>query len=149
MSQASSNPDAKNVLGGPLKTCSLNPKTGFFRDGCCDTGPEDLGQHTVCAQMTREFLEFSVLHGNDLVTPRPQWNFPGLKPGDSWCVCVLRWKEAFEAGCAPKVKLQSTHEDALKFVKLEDLMAHALPYRDDGGLNLETPAPPPADPQWN
>lgn len=141
---------AKNVLGTSLLTCSTNPLTGFFRDGCCETGPEDVGQHTVCAQMTRAFLEFSVLRGNDLVTPRPEWNFPGLKPGDFWCLCVLRWREALLAGCAPLVNLEATHEDALKFVRLEDLQRHAVASASPGGLNLggadkvRTP-----DPEWN
>ncbi|QDT36354.1 DUF2237 family protein [Stratiformator vulcanicus] len=117
---------ARNVLGEPLKTCSTDPLTGFYRNGCCDTGPEDAGQHTVCAVMTDEFLKFSRDCGNDLITPHPQWNFPGLVDGDHWCLCVLRWKEAFEAGMAPQVVLAATHENALQFVRLEDLKAFAV-----------------------
>jgi len=114
-----------NVLGGPLSTCSNNPRTGFFRDGCCNTGPEDLGFHTVCAVMTVEFLEFTRDRGNDLSTPRPDAGFPGLKPGDRWCVCVGRWKEALEAGVAPPVVLEGTHVNALDVVPLADLERHA------------------------
>jgi uncharacterized protein (DUF2237 family) len=138
----------KNVLGGPLLSCSTNPLTGFFRDGCCDTGPDDVGQHTVCALMTREFLEFSVIRGNDLVTPHPEWNFPGLKPGDFWCLCVLRWREGFLAGCAPKVRLEATHEDALKYVRLEDLQAHAVGSPEPLDLGKSAPTPTP-NPEWN
>jgi len=141
---------AKNVLGGPLVTCSTDPLTGFFRDGCCNTDDNDVGQHTVCALMTREFLEFSVIRGNDLVTPRPEWNFPGLKPGDFWCLCVLRWLEAFKAGCAPQVRLEATHEDALKYVRLEDLKAHAASAEagssDAMGKFNTLPTP---NPEWN
>lgn len=141
---------SRNVLGGRLVSCSTSPVTGFYRDGCCETGPEDIGQHTVCVQMTHEFLAFSVLHGNDLVTPRPEWNFPGLKPGDFWCVCVLRWREALLAGCAPPVKLEATHEDALKFVRLEDLKAHAMTAENGPGLDLgSTKLPPTPNPEWN
>lgn len=141
---------SRNVLGGPLQSCSLDPLTGFYRDGCCDTGEEDLGQHTVCSQMTREFLEFSVIRGNDLVTPRPEWNFPGLKPGDYWCICVLRWKEALAAGCAPKVRLEATHEAALKYVKLEDLKNHAVPPESGAGLDFGgIPSAATPDPEWN
>ena len=138
----------KNVLGGPLLSCSTNPLTGFFRDGCCDTGPDDVGQHTVCALMTREFLEFSVIRGNDLVTPHPEWNFPGRKPGDFWCLCVLRWREGVLAGCAPKVRLEATHEDALKYVRLEDLQAHAVGSPEPLDLGKSAPTPTP-NPEWN
>ena len=100
---------ARNVLGGPLATCCTAPLTGFYRDGSCHTGPQDIGTHVVCAQVTPEFLEFSVARGNDLVTPVPQFHFPGLNAGDKWCLCALRWKEAFEAGVAPPVVLQATH----------------------------------------
>ncbi len=112
---------AKNVLGENLQDCSLNPVTGFFRDGCCRSGAEDLGLHLVCSVMTEEFLEFSKERGNDLITPVPEFRFPGLKPGDRWCLCVLRWKEALEAGVAPKVVLASTHISTLEFVDLQDL----------------------------
>ncbi len=113
-----------NVLGTPLIPCSLDPITGYFRDGTCRTGGGDHGIHCICAQVTEEFLTFSAKKGNDLSTPRPEFEFPGLKPGDSWCLCVMRWKEAFDAGCAPKVKLEATAEAALEFVNLEDLKAH-------------------------
>ncbi len=113
---------AKNVLGGPLQPCSTDPFTGFYRDGCCNTGADDAGVHSVCAVMTREFLEFSRSCGNDLSTPGP--GFPGLKPGDRWCLCAARWQEAFEAGMAPRVILEATHEATLKFVSLEDLRQH-------------------------
>lgn len=117
---------AKNVLGEPLETCSERPKTGFARSGSCETGPEDLGSHTVCAQVTREFLDFSRARGNDLSTPVPAFGFPGLKPGDRWCLCAARWQEALEAGAAPRVALRATHERALDVVRLADLKAHAL-----------------------
>ena len=116
---------AKNVLGGELLPCSVDPVTGFFRNGCCETGSHDAGMHTVCAVMTAEFLEFSVSRGNDLVTPQPQWLFPGLEPGDRWCVVAARWQEALEAGVAPPVVLEATHASALEFVSLADLQAHA------------------------
>jgi uncharacterized protein (DUF2237 family) len=116
----------KNVLGEPLELCSMTPTTGFTRSGHCETGPQDLGSHTVCAQVTREFLEFSRNSGNDLVTPVPEYDFPGLKPGDRWCLCAARWQEAFEAGAAPRVALRATHERALTVVSLADLKAHAL-----------------------
>ena len=119
-------PTAKNVMGGSLETCSLSPRTGFTRSGDCETGPQDLGSHTVCAQVTTEFLEYSRSKGNDLVTPLPQLDFPGLKPGDRWCLCAARWREAFEAGCAPPVILRATHERVLDLVTLEDLKAHAI-----------------------
>lgn len=117
---------ARNVLGSELKTCSTEPLTGWYRDGCCNTGPGDVGLHTVCARVTREFLEFSRRMGNDLITPRPEFDFPGLKPGDKWCLCVTRWIEAFQAGCAPLVDLEATHISALEFVDLEVLKAYAL-----------------------
>ena len=115
-----------NVLGGPLEACSTAPMTGFFRDGCCNTGPEDRGVHTVCAVMTAEFLAFSKAAGNDLSTPRPEYGFAGLQPGDRWCLCAARWREALEAGCAPKVVLRATHQRALDYVSLEDLKRHAI-----------------------
>jgi uncharacterized protein (DUF2237 family) len=113
------------VLGEPLEPCSLDPVTGFFRDGCCDTGPEDRGSHTVCARMTEAFLAFSKARGNDLSTPRPEFGFPGLKEGDSWCLCALRWREAYAAGKAPRVVLAATHERALEVVDLFDLKRYA------------------------
>lgn len=115
-----------NVLGEPLVPCSEKPLTGFFRDGCCNTAPEDLGLHAVCIRATAEFLEFSRARGNDLSTPMPDFGFPGLKPGDQWCLCAARWQEALEAGAAPRVVLQATHAAALRVVKLADLKAHAL-----------------------
>jgi uncharacterized protein (DUF2237 family) len=118
--------EAKNVLGTILESCSVDPMTGFFRDGCCRSGAEDLGLHLVCAQVTDEFLAFSKRRGNDLITPVPQYQFPGLKSGDRWCLCVLRWREALEAGVAPPVVLESTHISTLEFVDLEDLQAHAV-----------------------
>jgi len=121
-----------NVLGGPLAECSREPRTGFFRNGCCDTGPEDLGLHVVCAVMTVDFLAFSKTHGNDLSTPRPEWGFPGLWPGERWCVCAGRWKEALEAGVAPPVVLEATHVNALDVVALDDLKRHAVPPPDAG-----------------
>ena len=116
-----------NVLGGPLALCSRDPLTGFYRDGCCRTGLDDAGSHTVCVQLTDAFLAFSKSRGNDLSTPRPEYGFPGLKGGDSWCLCAPRWQEAFEAGCAPLVVLASTHFGALEHCQLEDLQAHAAP----------------------
>lgn len=116
---------AKNVLGGDLVPCSLDPLTGYYRDGCCNTGGDDYGVHTVCAVMTAEFLEFSRSMGNDLSTPMPQYGFSGLKPGDQWCLCASRWAEAFEAGAAPKVVLEATHFATLDFVSLRDLQQHA------------------------
>ncbi|MGB1008460.1 MAG: DUF2237 family protein [Thiolinea sp.] len=113
--------DMLNVLGTELEECSTDPMTGFFRNGCCATGPQDRGSHTVCVRVSREFLEFSKARGNDLMTPVPQFEFPGLKPGDQWCLCAMRWKEAFEAGVAPRVMLRSTHEAALKIIPLENL----------------------------
>jgi hypothetical protein len=117
---------AKNVLGGELKTCSRAPLTGFYRDGCCNTGPEDVGLHMLCAQVTEEFLLFSRANGNDLITPMPQFDFSGLKPGDKWCLCVLRWAEALEAGVAPPVDLEATHVATLDYVSLETLQKYAL-----------------------
>ncbi|WP_374534211.1 DUF2237 family protein [Phenylobacterium sp.] len=118
--------DAKNVLGGELIPCSLDPVTGFFRNGCCETGPHDVGLHTVCAVMTAEFLAFSKMMGNDLSTPVPEYGFPGLKPGDRWCLCAPRWKEALDAGAAPQVVLASTHEETLAIVPLGVLKDHAV-----------------------
>lgn len=117
---------ARNVLGSELTPCSTRPMTGWFRNGCCDTGPGDVGLHLVCCEMTDEFLTFSRQAGNDLSTPRPEYSFPGLRAGDRWCVCVSRWREALEAGHAPKVILRSTHIACLEFLDLEDLEAHAL-----------------------
>jgi uncharacterized protein len=117
---------AKNVLGTPLRTCSTEPMTGFFRTGCCDTGVDDLGLHIVCAEMTGDFLMFSASRGNDLSTPNPWFGFPGLRPGDRWCLCAARWKEALEAGVAPPVVLEATHMASLEFVDLDDLKRHAL-----------------------
>lgn len=116
----------RNVLGGELATCSNDPVTGFFRDGCCNTAPQDVGSHTVCAVMTAEFLAFSKARGNDLSTPMPEYEFPGLKPGDRWCLCAPRWQEAFVAGKAPKVVLAATQEGALEYADLADLKRHAI-----------------------
>ena len=117
---------ARNVLGGELLPCSYDPLTGFYRDGCCETGPDDHGTHVVCARVTAAFLEFSRERGNDLSTPRPEYRFAGLKPGDRWCLCALRWKEAYEAGVAPPVILECTHARALEFVTLAQLQSAAL-----------------------
>lgn len=114
-----------NVLGEPLESCSEAPKTGFFRDGCCNTSDEDLGSHTVCVQVTREFLEFSRFRGNDLSTPVPEFGFPGLKSGDRWCLCAARWLEAQQHGMAPRVMLRGTHQRALEIVPLELLKEYA------------------------
>ena len=116
---------SKNVLGQPLHGCCSDPLTGFYRDGFCRTGDEDLGRHTVCAVMTREFLEFSRAQGNDLSTPQPAVGFPGLKPGDRWCLCASRWADALEAGSAPPIVLQATAEEALELVSFDDLFAYA------------------------
>lgn len=116
---------AKNVLGTELEACSMSPRTGFYRDGCCNTGPGDVGLHLVCAEVNDEFLRFSRERGNDLSTPNPQYRFPGLKAGDRWCLCVLRWKEALDAGVAPPVVLEATHISTLEFVSLEELREHA------------------------
>lgn len=118
-------PVPRNVLGGPLRSCSLEPLTGFFRDGACRTCEEDVGCHTVCVEVSAEFLAFSKAAGNDLSTPRPEFDFPGLKPGDRWCVCAARWREALEAGSPAPVVLAATHERTLELVALEDLEAHA------------------------
>jgi hypothetical protein len=115
-----------NVLGGRLEPCSVEPRTGFYRDGCCNTGSEDLGLHVVCARMTAKFLAFSKAQGNDLSTPHPELGFPGLKPGDRWCLCAGRWREALVAGVAPPVVLSATHEEALAVVPLEALKRHAV-----------------------
>ena len=117
---------ALNVLGTPLQTCSTDPLTGFYRDGCCSTGGDDAGVHVVCTRVTAEFLEFSKAAGNDLSTPRPEFGFAGLKPGDQWCLCASRWAEAFEAGMAPPVVLAATHMRALEWCSLDDLRAHAI-----------------------
>jgi len=117
---------SRNVFGEPLQTCALSPMTGFYRDGCCNTGPDDVGSHTVCIVATTEFLAFSKRSGNDLSTPMPDYGFPGLQPGDRWCLCAPRWQEAFEAGQAPRVVLRATHEGALKFCALADLKRAAI-----------------------
>ena len=119
-------PKPKNVLGGELKSCCTDPMTGFYRDGFCKTGVDDVGSHTVCVRATNEFLEFSKSRGNDLMTPRPEFNFPGVKNGDKWCLCATRWREALEAGVAPKVILEACHEASLRYVSLEDLKNHQL-----------------------
>jgi len=116
----------RNVLGERLEVCSIDPMTGFYRDGCCDTSREDLGSHSVCAVMTKEFLEFSKSRGNDLSTPVPEFGFPGLRPGDRWCLCAPRWQEAMEAGQAPRVVLRATHEAALRHCSLSDLKSLAV-----------------------
>ena len=116
---------AKNVFGEPLEACSDDPKTGFFRDGCCNTSDEDISRHTVCTRVTREFLEFSRSRGNDLSTPRQEFGFPGLRPGDQWCLCAERWQEALDAGAAPRVVLQATHAATLEIVSLRDLKRYA------------------------
>ena len=118
---------AQNVLGTDLEPCSLSPLTGFFRDGSCHTGLTDVGSHTVCVRVTDEFLNISQIMGNDLTTPQPRFGFPGLKPGDRWCLCAPRWQEALEAGVAPPVILRATHEAALQHVAMADLVKHAAP----------------------
>ncbi|MCC6656775.1 MAG: DUF2237 domain-containing protein [Rhodocyclaceae bacterium] len=115
----------RNVLGGPLGVCSEQPVTGFYRTGCCDTGPDDLGRHTVCIVASEDFLAFSKARGNDLSTPRPEFDFPGVLPGQRWCLCAARWKEALKAGMAPKVVLDATNEATLDLVSLEELKRHA------------------------
>ncbi len=125
MSSPSQN-SPKNVLGTELQTCSLDPKTGFYRDGCCKTGPNDYGVHVVCAEMTEQFLSYTRAQGNDLSTPRPEYQFPGLKPGDRWCLCASRWKEAYDDGVAPNVHLEATHENALKHASLDEMKEHAV-----------------------
>lgn len=117
---------SKSVLGVKLEPCSREPLTGFYRDGCCNTGPEDRGSHTVCVELTAEFLEYSRSVGNDLSTPRPEYNFAGLAAGDRWCLCAARWKEAHEAGAAPKVFLRSTHHAALDIITLDVLAHHSI-----------------------
>lgn len=114
----------KNVLGSELQPCSYDPLTGYFRDGCCKTDESDMGSHLVCARVTQEFLVFSMERGNDLMTPRPEYRFVGLRPGDRWCLCATRWKDALAAGVAPPVVLECTHENTLNFVELDDLQAH-------------------------
>lgn len=120
------NSSVQNVLGTVLQPCSTDPMTGFFRDGCCKTGPNDTGSHTVCAVMTAEFLAFTQAQGNDLSTPRPEYRFPGLKPGDRWCLCAIRWREANEAGVAPRVVLEATHAKALDVIDRGALEAAAV-----------------------
>ena len=117
---------AKNVLGTELEVCSMEPRTGFFRDGCCNTGKDDVGLHLVCIEATDEFLEFSRVAGNDLSTPIPEYEFPGLVEGDRWCLCALRYKQALEAGKAPRVNLRATHMSTLEFIDLEVLQAHSV-----------------------
>ena len=121
----------RNVLGTPLQSCCVDPLTGFYRTGYCQVGPEDIGVHAVCIEATEDFLAFSKAAGNDLSTPNPQYGFPGLKPGDSWCLCAPRWQEALEKGIAPPVYLAATHESALAYSDLQDLKRHAL----DGDVN--------------
>ncbi|WP_171060744.1 DUF2237 family protein [Poseidonocella sp. HB161398] len=118
---------SENVLGGRLEPCSADPVTGFYRNGCCDTGPQDHGSHTVCAVMTEEFLAYSKYFGNDLSTPRPEFGFAGLKPGDRWCLCAARFVQAHEEGVAPKIRLEATHRRALEVVPLEILEQYAIP----------------------
>lgn len=117
---------SRNVFGEPLQACSMTPRTGFFRNGCCDTGPQDAGSHTVCVEATEEFLQFSKMRGNDLSTPMPDYGFAGLKPGDRWCLCAPRWQEAFEANMAPPVILRATHMGALDYCSLAELKKHAI-----------------------
>jgi len=117
---------ALNVLGTPLVPCSYDPLTGWFRDGCCNTDANDAGSHVSCVRVTMKFLNQQFERGNDLITPRPEYRFAGLKPGNRWCVCALRWKEAFDAGCAPPVVLEACHERVLELIPLESLQAHAL-----------------------
>ncbi len=127
--------DSLNVFGERLKPCGFDPKTGFFRDGCCNTGPEDRGKHVVCVRITETFLAFSSSRGNDLATPRPEFGFPGLREGDRWCLCAARWKEAWEAGCAPRVILASTHLSVLQTVPFKVLEEYAIvppPRRNTG-----------------
>ena len=123
---------AKSVLGEELIPCSLDPVTGFYRNGCCDTGAQDVGLHIICIEATADFLDFSMAVGNDLSTPNPLYQFPGLKPGDRWCLCALRWKEALAAGAAPKVVLEATHMSMLEFVDLEVLQEYSVAPKTDG-----------------
>ncbi|GAB4135568.1 MAG: DUF2237 domain-containing protein [Cyanobacteria bacterium J069] len=118
--------DAKNVLGSKLEVCSIAPMTGYYRDGCCNTGAGDFGAHVVCAEVTQAFLDYTKAQGNDLCTPLPAYGFPGLKPGDRWCLCAARWKEALDDGVAPPVVLNATHASALEYVSIGDLEQHAL-----------------------
>lgn len=118
--------ESLNVLGTELEECSTAPLTGFFREGSCDTNAQDIGSHTVCAVVTQEFLEFSREQGNDLITPLPEYGFPGLKPGDRWCLCAARWQEALDAGAAPRVAIRATHRKALEVIALEDLKQYAV-----------------------
>lgn len=122
--------EAKNIYGEPLESCCTDPMTGFYRDGFCNTSAQDVGTHVVCAIVTEEFLEFTKGRGNDLSTPRLEWGFPGLKAGDGWCLCALRWKEAYAAGVAPGVKLKATHQKALEYIPLEALEGHAVKESD-------------------
>ncbi len=136
---------ARNVLGSPIEACSMKPMTGFFRDGCCNTSPQDVGSHTVCVVATAEFLAFSKSCGNDLSTAMPEYGFPGVKPGDRWCLCAPRWQEALEAGQAPRVMLRATHEGALAYCTLADLKKYAMDlsrHRPPGGT--EPPGLKPA-----
>jgi len=126
MRDSASDETPLNVLGQPLQPCSIDPLTGFFRTGSCETCAEDIGSHTVCAQLTEDFLAFSQSRGNDLSTPRPESDFPGLKPGDQWCLCAARWQEALEADAAPRIVLRGTHVKALEILSLDDLKAYAL-----------------------
>ena len=128
--------EARNVLGGPLAVCSRDPLTGWFRDGCCHTDGHDRGMHVVCAEMTEEFLAHQVRIGNDLVTPRPEYGFAGLRPGDKWCVCLSRWKQALDDGAAPPIVLAATHEEALAVAPLDVLKAYAL---DGDPIDLKRP----------
>lgn len=129
--------DDVNILGGPLEVCGTDPMTGFYRDGCCSTGADDMGSHTVCAVVTAEFLDQQRRVGNDLITPRPEYRFPGLKPGDRWCVCAARWRQAFEQGCVAPVVLAATHRAATRIVPEEILRAHAIDVPDDVSQLLE------------
>ncbi len=122
----------RNILGGKLEPCCKFPMTGFYRDGYCRTGPEDIGRHIVCVEITAEFLAFSKMAGNDLSTPRPESDFPGLIPGDRWCLCAERWQEALEAGAAPKVILSATHESALEIINIDDLKQYAVNQKQEG-----------------
>ncbi|AWI74018.1 hypothetical protein CEW83_01270 [Parazoarcus communis] len=124
---------SRNVLGGPLLACSYSPLTGFYRTGCCETGPDDSGLHLVCTRVTADFLAFSTAAGNDLSTPRPEYRFAGLKPGDRWCLCALRWLEALDAGAAPPVVLEATNEAVLELVDFDTLKAHAYGARTGSG----------------
>ncbi len=126
MIQLNETPTPRNVLGGALELCSTDPLTGFYRSGCCETGPDDAGSHTVCVMVTEAFLEFSREVGNDLSTPMPQYEFPGLRPGNRWCLCAARWQQALLAGTAPPVILEACHERCLDVVRLDDLREHAV-----------------------